>query len=135
MTARTRRTSLAAPKTRWITWRPAGSWAAGPEPRPRPHPNTRHDRADSGVGRHLSTTRRGLPADACLAPASAPPDAGHRELPHGRAGGRRRMVRPLPKYAHRVSLLPQPALSQVPGLGARALDPAAPRRTAAGGVF
>src|ERR1022692_2503851 len=52
-------------------------------------------------------------ADACLAPASAPPDAGHRELPYGRARARWRcrMVRPLPKYAHRVSLLPGPALS------------------------
>src|ERR1022692_4126438 len=36
---RYRRASSAAPKAPWITWRPARSSAAGPEPRPAPHPN------------------------------------------------------------------------------------------------
>jgi len=44
-------------------------------------------------------------------------------------GRRRRMVRPLPKHAHRLSPLPRPPLSQVSRAGMRALAPAAPRRT------
>src|ERR1017187_5869450 len=39
ITPRYRRASSAAPKAPWITWRPARSSAAGPEPRPAPHPN------------------------------------------------------------------------------------------------
>jgi hypothetical protein len=114
--------SSPAPKVPWITCRPVKNWAAGPRPKSHSRPpqslqrRSKHAPANSRVGRHLSTTRRRLPADACLAPASASPHAGHRELPHRRAGWRRRMVRPLPKHAHRLSLLPGPALSQVPGL-------------------
>src|SRR5437899_9721677 len=75
------------------------------------------ERANSGVGRHLSTTRPRLPPGTSFAPVSASSDAGHRDLPHGGVGRFARMVRPLPIHAYRLPLLPQPPLSQVSRLG------------------
>jgi hypothetical protein len=47
-----------------------------------------------------------LPAGALLASAPAPPDAGHRNLPHPRIGRGCRMVRPLPIHPYPLPLLP-----------------------------
>ena len=60
---------------------------------------------------------------------------GHRELPHG--GSRRacRALRGLRAHAHRLQLLPQPPLSQVPGRGGQAMAGRAPGRAVAGAVL
>src|SRR6266550_585479 len=89
------------------------------------------ERANSRVGRHLSTIRPRLPAGPSFAPVSASLDAGHRDLPHGRIGRRGRMVRPLPIHSHPLPFLPQPSLPQVPGRGAGKMAPAAPVRVVA----
>src|SRR5271170_3840043 len=88
----------------------------------RPHSRGDHGPSSSGGRGHLPRPRTGLASRQCR-PREPWPDEGDerdRELPHG--GSRRpcRALRGLLACRHRLQLLPQSALSQVPGLtGAR----------------
>ena len=68
-------------------------------------------------------------------PRAAARDERDRALPHRRAGRARRAVRRLRPPAHRLQLLPQPPLPEVPGLDARAVAGGAPRRAAPGRIL
>ena len=62
-------------------------------------------------------------------------DVGDRELPHGGARRACRALRGVLAHAHRLQLLPQPALPEVPGRGGEGMAGRARGRAAAGAVL
>ena len=62
-------------------------------------------------------------------------DVGHRALPHGGARGPCRALRELLAHHHRLQLLPQSALPEVPGRGGSGMAGGARGRAAAGAVL
>ena len=110
--------------------RPAVALFEGQRSRPTAEPV----RASTRGRRHLPRCRARLPGRPCRAPEPAPAQGhvGDRALPHRGAGRSRRGLRGLRALADRLQLLPQPALSEVPGRGGAHLAGRARGRPAAG---
>src|SRR5450759_2838492 len=84
-----------------------------------------YESASFGGGRHRSlcgsvVCRAQLPLDQLAASKGL---AGHRSLPHRRVGRASRSVLELRTFHHLLQLVPQPALSKMPGQRAPALAP------------
>jgi hypothetical protein len=83
----------------------------------RPPPKARRVASGAGGGGYLAPPWTGMAQSQCgpCEPRPAQGDVGDRELSHRGARRPRRALRGLRAHAHRLQLLPQPALSQVPG--------------------
>ena len=104
----------------------------------RPRPAADRRRAPPGWRSQISSIAMGrLAARQCrpCEPRPAPGHVGDRELPHGRARRSCRALRGLRPPPHRLQLLPQPALPQVPGRGGAGLAGRPRGRSAAGRLF